>query len=122
MRLRFLGVGNSSAQDLGNSSAVVESGAGEPLLLIDCGPLVLPAYRQQYGRFDALERLGIEEVPSAEDTGCRCGEVLCGLIDPSDCALFAAKCTPDTPVGPCMVSSEGACSAWYKYARERTQQ
>jgi len=48
---------------------------------------------------------------------CRCADVLKGLVFPSDCALFAKKCRPDNPVGPCMVSSEGACNAYYKFRR-----
>jgi len=75
--------------------------------------------KSKYSRFDALNRFGLKEVPTEDLSGCRCGEVLCGLIDPPDCALFEKKCTPDSPVGPCMVSSEGACSAWYKYGRKR---
>lgn len=71
--------------------------------------------KEQYSQFDALKRFGITEVVHKDKSGCRCGEVLCGLIDPCDCALFGKKCTPQTPVGPCMVSSEGACSAWFKY-------
>ena len=75
--------------------------------------------KDKYAKFDALKRFGIDEIPAEEKTGCRCGEVLCGLIDPVDCTLFGKKCTPDDPVGPCMVSSEGACSAWYKYSDRR---
>ncbi len=75
--------------------------------------------KSEYGRFDAMERFGIEEIPAEELSGCRCGEVLCGLIDSPEFGLFGKKCTPDTPVGPCMVSSEGACAAWYKYGRRR---
>jgi hydrogenase expression/formation protein HypD len=71
--------------------------------------------KSKYERFDACKRFGVEEKPVEDTTGCRCGEVLCGLIEPTQCALFGKKCTPDTPVGPCMVSSEGACAAWYKY-------
>jgi hydrogenase expression/formation protein HypD len=56
------------------------------------------------------------EVPETrEPEGCRCGEVLQGLIEPTECALFSNGCTPDEPVGPCMVSSEGTCAAYYKY-------
>ncbi|MBN1816590.1 MAG: hydrogenase formation protein HypD [Sedimentisphaerales bacterium] len=73
-----------------------------------------------YERFDALVRFGIEEIPGQEPEGCLCGRVLCGLIDPPQCGFFGSVCTPDTPVGPCMVSSEGACSAWYKYGRRGT--
>lgn len=51
------------------------------------------------------------------DKGCRCGEVLCGKIKPAECPLFAKKCTPEDPVGPCMVSSEGTCASYYLYER-----
>ena len=74
--------------------------------------------RDKYSQFDALKRFGIEEVPTEEPAGCQCGQVLCGLLDPPQCGMFGRKCTPDTPVGPCMVSTEGACSAWYKYGRK----
>mgnify|MGYP001111151840 CR=1 FL=1 len=52
---------------------------------------------------------------SDQPPGCRCGEVLRGLVRPPECALFGERCTPETPVGPCMVSSEGSCAAHYKY-------
>jgi len=78
--------------------------------------------KDKYIRFDALEAFGIEEVPAEDTTGCRCGEVLCGLIDPPQCTLFGKSCTPEDPVGPCMVSSEGACAAWYKYDRKRKRE
>lgn len=52
-----------------------------------------------------------------EPAGCRCGDVLRGLIDPPQCPLFATACTPDTAVGACMVSAEGACAAWYRHER-----
>lgn len=56
------------------------------------------------------------EVPEGEErSGCRCGDVLCGRIKPSDCPLFARTCTPDSPFGPCMVSSEGTCASYYLY-------
>ncbi len=73
--------------------------------------------KEKFSKFDAMKRFGIIETPVEDTTGCRCGEVLCGLIDPQDCELFAKSCTPEKPVGPCMVSSEGACAAWYKYGR-----
>jgi len=75
--------------------------------------------KDKYAQFDALKRFGFDEIPAEDLTGCKCGEVLCGLIDPPQCSMFETKCTPDTPVGPCMVSSEGACSAWYKYGTRR---
>jgi len=71
--------------------------------------------KDKYSRFDALNRFNITETPGKEIKGCRCGEVLCGLIEPPECKLFAKSCRPDSAVGPCMVSSEGACAAWFKY-------
>jgi len=75
-----------------------------------------------YAQFDAIERFGLSQEPVEDKSGCRCGEVLCGLIEPPQCELFGHNCTPERPVGPCMVSSEGACSAWYKYGRNRKKQ
>ncbi len=61
------------------------------------------------------------ELPQpVEPAGCRCGDVLRGLIDPPECPLFARGCTPETPVGACMVSSEGTCAAWYRHDRWQT--
>jgi hydrogenase expression/formation protein HypD len=77
------------------------------------------ALREQYSRFDAFRRFGLEDKPGKENRGCRCGEVLCGLIEPIQCPLFGTRCTVDKPVGPCMVSSEGTCAAWFKYGRRK---
>jgi len=71
--------------------------------------------KDKYSRFDALTRFNMSETPGEERKGCRCGEVLCGLIEPPECGLFGQNCTPQEPIGPCMVSSEGACAAWFKY-------
>jgi len=73
--------------------------------------------RKAFKQFDAAERFAIEQIPAPEAGACRCGQVLCGLIDPPQCPLFGRRCTPDAPVGPCMVSTEGACAAWYKYGQ-----
>ena len=75
--------------------------------------------KSQYGRFDAARRFGLTMEDCPEPAGCLCGQVLCGLLDPDKCPLFGKKCAPDHPVGPCMVSTEGACAAWYKYGPER---
>ena len=75
--------------------------------------------RDKYSQFDAFKRFNITEAPGEERKGCRCGEVLCGLIEPPECGLFGQSCTPQEPVGPCMVSSEGACAAWFKYGQEK---
>lgn len=68
-----------------------------------------------YERFDAMKQLGLElkEVPPLK--GCRCGDVLRGKLAPNKCPLFGKACTPAKPVGPCMVSTEGSCAAYYKY-------
>ena len=65
--------------------------------------------------YDAVKKLGIEIGKAAPPTACRCGEVITGRMPPEGCPLFGKVCTPEDPVGPCMVSSEGACAAAYKY-------
>jgi len=75
--------------------------------------------QQRYSQFDAFEQFDLDETPTEDTSGCRCGEVLCGLIEPPECSLFAESCTTQTPVGPCMVSSEGTCAAWFKYGQGR---
>ncbi|MCX5645970.1 MAG: hydrogenase formation protein HypD [Phycisphaerae bacterium] len=77
------------------------------------------ALKEQYRQFDAFKRFGLQDKPGKEIKGCRCGEVLCGLIEPMQCPLFGTRCTPQKPVGPCMVSSEGTCAAWFKYGRRK---
>ncbi len=71
--------------------------------------------KEQYASFDAIPRFSLPEIPPVELPDCLCGEVLKGNIHPDECPLFGSSCTPRTPVGPCMVSSEGACAARYKY-------
>jgi len=71
--------------------------------------------RPEWEEFDAAARFGLEERDVPEPEGCRCGDVLRGLVSPGDCPLFADRCTPEEPVGPCMVSSEGTCAAAYRY-------
>ena len=73
--------------------------------------------RADYAQYDALQKFAPEVEPTIEPKGCRCGDVLRGVIDPSDCPLFEKVCKPERPVGPCMVSSEGSCAAFYKYLR-----
>ncbi len=65
--------------------------------------------------FDARRKYGIPRLESHYKTACRCGEVLTGKIRSEECPLFGKACTPEHPVGACMVSSEGACAAWYSY-------
>ncbi len=75
------------------------------------------APRGEFRQFDARKVHGVQIAEVAEPAGCRCGEVIKGAIDPEECGLFGKGCTPARPVGPCMVSREGSCSAHYKYAR-----
>jgi hydrogenase expression/formation protein HypD len=73
--------------------------------------------RSKYRKYDARERFGVAFGPDSETPGCRCGEVIRGLLEPPACPLFGKACTPQRPVGPCMVSSEGSCQAFHKYER-----
>ena len=72
-------------------------------------------FREEYRRFDAEFVFKITPLPTREHAGCICGEVLRGVKTPADCRLFGKTCTPQYPVGPCMVSAEGSCSAYYLY-------
>jgi len=71
--------------------------------------------REEYAAYDARKKYQLPEMNGREARGCRCGEVLQGRITPKACPLFGKGCTPEHPVGACMVSSEGACSAFYLY-------
>lgn len=72
---------------------------------------------ERYMEFDASRRFSLQLNDKAIPTACSCGEILKGLKKPEECILFAKECTPLEPVGPCMVSSEGACAASYHYGR-----
>ena len=73
------------------------------------------AIRETYEPFDARSRFDLEVPPAREPSGCLCAQILRGAARPPDCKLFRKACTPGTPVGPCMVSSEGTCAAYFKY-------
>jgi hydrogenase expression/formation protein HypD len=73
--------------------------------------------RPEFQRLDAAVRHGVAVTAGRSHPGCMCGDVLKGKHEPPDCRLFGRGCTPDHPIGPCMVSSEGTCAAWFKYAR-----
>jgi hydrogenase expression/formation protein HypD len=77
--------------------------------------------RPKFRSLDAVLKYELKlETTGREARGCLCGKVLRGVARPADCRLFGTKCTPDAPVGPCMVSHEGACLVTYKYSRRRT--
>ena len=71
--------------------------------------------REEFAEFDAEKVLPVAVKKSARKTACRCGEVLRGIISPTECPLFGKACQPLHAVGPCMISVEGVCAAWYKY-------
>lgn len=71
--------------------------------------------RPEYEKYAAELKFPVEPPPAREPVGCRCGDVLRGIILPPGCPLFGTKCTPQQPVGACMVSSEGSCAAYFKY-------
>lgn len=73
--------------------------------------------RKEYEKYDAEKRFSVSVIGGQPDPGCMCGDVLKGKIIPTECPMFGEACTPQNPVGPCMVSSEGSCAAYYKYER-----
>ncbi|HAT71760.1 MAG TPA: hydrogenase formation protein HypD [Elusimicrobia bacterium] len=72
-------------------------------------------FSKAYASFDAVKRFRIPYCDAPEPKGCLCGKILLGKALPPDCPLFGKACSPSSAVGPCMVSSEGACAAWFKY-------
>ncbi|MCA9676910.1 MAG: hydrogenase formation protein HypD, partial [Myxococcales bacterium] len=77
--------------------------------------------RDEFARWDARRRFDIDctplwdHAPAALVQQCQCGDIMAGIASPHDCSLFGAECTPDTPVGACMVSAEGTCKIWHQY-------
>ncbi|MBN2803761.1 MAG: hydrogenase formation protein HypD [Deltaproteobacteria bacterium] len=84
---------------------------------------VIPAsgmgIKKEYEKYDAAKRFSISIEGGKPQPGCLCGDVLKGKIIPPQCPQFGKSCTPSKPVGPCMVSSEGSCAAYYKYERHK---
>jgi hydrogenase expression/formation protein HypD len=73
--------------------------------------------RDEFADFDAELHYDLPGVRVADPKACQCGEVLKGVIKPWECKVFGTACTPETPIGTCMVSSEGACAAYYTFGR-----
>ncbi|QUQ64947.1 hydrogenase formation protein HypD [Kutzneria sp. CA-103260] len=81
--------------------------------------------RDEYASFDAETRFSVPGVRVADPKACQCGEVLKGVLKPWECKVFGTACTPETPIGTCMVSPEGACAAYYnfgRFSRKRVQE
>ncbi|MDD5748344.1 MAG: hydrogenase formation protein HypD [Actinomycetota bacterium] len=76
------------------------------------------ALRDEFREFDAWQWPVLVHEEPRKKSGCRCGDVLCGFIKPLECPFFADECNPDNPLGPCMVSSEGTCAAYFYYEVE----
>ena len=106
--------GNKAARKILNS--VFEAGPSHwrGLGVIKKSGLML---RKKYREFDAEKKFKFKNKTVLAPRQCACGEVLRGENSPPDCKLFRKICTPQNPVGPCMVSSEGACAAYYKYEK-----
>ena len=104
--------GNEKAQLLISSYFEVGSGFWRGLGFIPSSAMVL---KKEFSHLDAQIQFPVEEPQVSSPPGCRCAEVVLGAADPASCPLFASACTPQNPVGPCMVSSEGACAAWFRY-------
>jgi hydrogenase expression/formation protein HypD len=80
-------------------------------------PLSGLALKEKWSHYDAEKRHDITVEIGTMNPACRCGEVIKGIASPFDCPMFGETCTPNHPFGPCMVSSEGSCAAYYKYSR-----
>ena len=107
-------VGNPAAQALlSEVFEVTDRGWRGIGVIPDSGWQLAPAYRE----FDASYRFEVRDIDTEESTVCRSGEVLQGFIKPHECAAFGTLCTPRNPLGATMVSSEGACAAYYLYRR-----
>ncbi len=109
--------GNPKALALMGESLQPRSDPWRGLGRIEGGSLGL---RPGFAQLDAQVRLDLPETADIEAPGCLCAHVISGETEPTACPLFATRCTPDRPVGPCMVSSEGTCAAWFRYGDEQT--
>ena len=106
--------GNVKAQELIKNVFEPADAVWRGLGILPGSGLVL---REAYVAFDAARRFQVALPDACEPAGCRCGEVLTGRIAPAECPLFGTVCSPETPVGACMVSSEGSCAAAWRYGQ-----
>jgi hydrogenase expression/formation protein HypD len=106
--------GNAAAQRLMNEVFEPCDAAWRGIGMIEGSGL---AIREQYADFDAAKALGVQFPEAHVNPLCNCGSVLRGVASPPECRLFGRPCSPAHPIGPCMVSGEGVCAAYYKYER-----
>jgi hydrogenase expression/formation protein HypD len=104
--------GNPRALQLMESVFTVEGADWRGIGIIPNSGLKLAP---QFTAFDAMSAFEVKVEPVRETKGCICGEIIRGIATPLKCPLFRKVCTPENPIGPCMVSSEGSCSAYYMY-------
>jgi len=104
--------GNQPALEMMNSVFEVSAANWRGIGTVPASGLKL---NDQYQRFDAEAHFDINPGPVREPKGCICGSILRGVTRPTDCKLFAKTCTPEHPVGPCMVSNEGSCATYFHY-------
>lgn len=104
--------GNARAMALLNSIFEITDAPWRGLGIIPQSGLTI---RPEFLSFDALKKFSVPDISSSDLPGCGCGDILRGIKQPQDCPLFKKVCTPVNPIGPCMVSSEGTCAAYYKY-------
>ncbi len=104
--------GNLIAKSIVNSVFVPGPSEWRGMGMIDNSGLMI---RKEYSDYDAEVRYPVKVASSRENKGCRCGDILRGLIEPSDCPLFGSPCSPSNPFGPCMVSMEGSCNNYYRF-------
>lgn len=104
--------GNPRAREVMETAFYPVDSAWRGLGIIPGGGM---AFRKAFSGFDAFRRFSVEATPAPPPAGCSCGDILAGKVIPPDCPLYGNACTPIDPVGPCMVSSEGTCAAYYQY-------
>jgi hydrogenase expression/formation protein HypD len=108
-------VGNPTAKGVMERVFVVSAADWRGL---GCVPASGLSPRSEFARFDAAHLYEVDPGPTQEHEGCRCGDVLRGIVSPPECPLFSTVCTPSQPIGPCMVSAEGSCAAYYRFGQE----
>jgi hydrogenase expression/formation protein HypD len=104
--------GNRKALELLDRVFMPEDALWRGLGMIPGSGLV---FRDEFADYDAVRKFSVPELASEDIKGCRCGDILRGIIEPPSCPLFKTVCTPQNPTGPCMVSSEGTCASYYRY-------
>jgi hydrogenase expression/formation protein HypD len=106
--------GNRAAQDMVQRVFHLVDRAWRGIGVIPSSGLAL---RPEFAAFDAERKFGAEAIHAQESDRCRAGDVLTGKIKPHECAAFGTECTPENPLGAPMVSTEGACAAYFNYGR-----